>query len=237
MSEYLLVVDTSGPRAYAGLGSLTDSQRFFAWHCDIPNSHNERLAEGIASLQQQATIDFSHVKYLAVGEGPGSFTGLRIGFGLLKGMSAARRVPLLAVCSFAARAQACLTSMQQIAAVFSDARREESFLGLFALDASGLAQVVQQVGIYPNHEVGVLSREIASAKGKDLIFVADPETNLVPDLTAERPLQMARALFALAKPKCTKNLLFNTNILSSLAPRYLREVAAKSLADRGLGTS
>lgn len=62
-----------------------------------PQSHASRLAPLIEQVIRAAGIDFKDIKAVAITQGPGSYTGLRIGTSTAKGLCYALDVPLLSV--------------------------------------------------------------------------------------------------------------------------------------------
>jgi tRNA threonylcarbamoyladenosine biosynthesis protein TsaB len=62
-----------------------------------PNSHSELLMEFADRLCKTAGIRPADLKMVACMKGPGSFTGLRIGFSAAKGIALALGIPLIAV--------------------------------------------------------------------------------------------------------------------------------------------
>ncbi len=61
------------------------------------NRHNTALAPAIDHMLSSQRVAASDLTALAVSTGPGSYTGLRIGVALAKGMAAARHLPLVGV--------------------------------------------------------------------------------------------------------------------------------------------
>lgn len=61
------------------------------------NRHNTLLATSIQQMLEVAEVPIHSLTHLAVATGPGSYTGLRIGIALAKGMAAARGLPLIGV--------------------------------------------------------------------------------------------------------------------------------------------
>ncbi|MCA1949277.1 MAG: tRNA (adenosine(37)-N6)-threonylcarbamoyltransferase complex dimerization subunit type 1 TsaB [Treponema sp.] len=59
--------------------------------------HSERLLSMIDTLLIQSGTQKQDINLLACMEGPGSFTGLRIGFATVKGMAAALNIPFTAI--------------------------------------------------------------------------------------------------------------------------------------------
>jgi tRNA threonylcarbamoyladenosine biosynthesis protein TsaB len=63
------------------------------------NKHNVLLAVALDTMLNVCDVPHSELTVLAVCTGPGSYTGLRIGVALAKGMAAARQLPLVGVSS------------------------------------------------------------------------------------------------------------------------------------------
>ncbi len=62
-----------------------------------PNNHTAILAPALAALVGHAGVTTGDVTALAVVQGPGSYTGVRIGVAMAKGLAAARGLPLVGV--------------------------------------------------------------------------------------------------------------------------------------------
>jgi len=67
-----------------------------------PRKQSEMLPGAIRDLISRHRITLSDLEGIAIGLGPGSFTGLRIGLATAKGISYAARLPLVGVSSLAA---------------------------------------------------------------------------------------------------------------------------------------
>jgi tRNA threonylcarbamoyladenosine biosynthesis protein TsaB len=59
--------------------------------------HTVELAPAVAETLDRCGVDLPGLKVIAVAIGPGSFTGLRIGMALAKGMCLARHLPLIGI--------------------------------------------------------------------------------------------------------------------------------------------
>lgn len=92
-----------------------------------PN-HTRRLLELIEEVLARAGAAWPDVDRIAVGIGPGTFTGLRIGIATAHALSRARRLPLVGVSTLAALALPAADGApgQDVLAVL-DARRGEAF--------------------------------------------------------------------------------------------------------------
>ncbi len=65
------------------------------WH--TANNHTIELAPTIQALLRRCEASMDDLKVLAVSTGPGSYSGLRVGVALAKGMAASRKLPLVGV--------------------------------------------------------------------------------------------------------------------------------------------
>ncbi|HEX6223830.1 MAG TPA: tRNA (adenosine(37)-N6)-threonylcarbamoyltransferase complex dimerization subunit type 1 TsaB [Chryseolinea sp.] len=96
-------------------------------------SHASRLGPLVADLMKAAELKITKLEAIAVSSGPGSYTGLRIGTSLAKGLCYALDLPLIAVPTLTILASA--VSRLQSAEVFLcpmiDARRMEVYCQVF----------------------------------------------------------------------------------------------------------
>jgi tRNA threonylcarbamoyladenosine biosynthesis protein TsaB len=99
-----------------------------------PNVHAEKLAVFINILMQQAALPYTALDAVAVGTGPGSYTGLRIGTSTAKGLCYALDKPLLAIPTLKAMALASAEIIKRNDIYYCsmiDARRLEVYTGLY----------------------------------------------------------------------------------------------------------
>jgi tRNA threonylcarbamoyladenosine biosynthesis protein TsaB len=89
----------------------------------MTRGHAERLMPMILEVMEEAGEDFSGLDALAVTNGPGAFTGLRIGLAAARGLALASGLPCLAV-----------TTLEAVAAAVPQAERKNRLI-LVALDA------------------------------------------------------------------------------------------------------
>ena len=91
----LLAVDTStkiiGVALYDGSRVLGET----VWASD--DYHTVELAPAVTEIVARAGLQIKDIQALGVAIGPGSFTGLRIGLALVKGLALARRLPLIGI--------------------------------------------------------------------------------------------------------------------------------------------
>jgi tRNA threonylcarbamoyladenosine biosynthesis protein TsaB len=90
----ILAIDSSSDTLSVALETET---RIYHEEIDKANGHSEYLMECADNLCKSAGIRPSDLNMVACMKGPGSFTGLRIGFSTAKGIALALGIPLIAV--------------------------------------------------------------------------------------------------------------------------------------------
>jgi tRNA threonylcarbamoyladenosine biosynthesis protein TsaB len=142
----ILAVDTS---TLAGGVALMESGRVLCdLRVDMPASHAPRLLTLIHQALSLTSTSLDSIDLFAASQGPGSFTGLRIGIATLIGLGYALQRDVVGVDSLEALAmKACWTSYQ-IGALL-DARKDEVFGALFHGTAAGPRRVTPNLVMSP----------------------------------------------------------------------------------------
>jgi tRNA threonylcarbamoyladenosine biosynthesis protein TsaB len=128
---HILVLDTATKRLSLSLIDIS-AKKSIASYVDKEdeNSHARKIILSIQDLLKGAAIDIKQVSAIAVNEGPGSFTGLRVGSSTAKGLCFALDIPLIAYCGLALYANYLFRiKSEEITDVFMliDARRGNYF--------------------------------------------------------------------------------------------------------------
>jgi tRNA threonylcarbamoyladenosine biosynthesis protein TsaB len=126
----ILAVETAterGSLALAAADRLLGEYAFTA-----PGSYLQHLLPGVNALLSGAGRKLSEVQAIAVSQGPGNFTGLRIGLATAKGLAWSLQIPLVAVSTLEVLA-APIPAPAAPVGVLIDAKRREVYLGLYLL--------------------------------------------------------------------------------------------------------
>lgn len=106
-----------------------------------PQSHSLRLLPMIDEVLKEASCKLNQLDGLIFGQGPGSFTGVRIGIGVAQGLAYSADLKLVGVSTLQAMAQLAYINhkeTQVIAAI--DARMSEVYNGYYQLDENNIMQ-------------------------------------------------------------------------------------------------
>ncbi len=130
-SPQILLIETSGEVCSI---ALARGQEIVAEKAVYEaNSHSNYLAGMVKELMDEAKINYDDLQAVAIAGGPGSYTGLRIGCSLAKGICFGAGIPLIACSTLKGIAAAAIeqtaTSSQIISLV--DARRMDAYVGVF----------------------------------------------------------------------------------------------------------
>ena len=96
-------------------------------------SHAENLHLFIKELLKEKKINFKDLSAISISSGPGSYTGLRIGFSTAKGLAYALKIPLIKVNTLKALTESVIhqTASNALFCPMIDARRMEVYCSLF----------------------------------------------------------------------------------------------------------
>lgn len=132
----LLALDTATPAVTV---ALADGDRVLAQRSTVDGRrHGELLAPAISSVLDEAGVDRRSVTRIAVGVGPGPFTGLRVGLVTARTLGAVLAIPVVGVCTL--DALALQSGLDGAFRVVTDARRKQVHWAAYATDG-GLHRV------------------------------------------------------------------------------------------------
>ncbi len=125
----VLGLETSGQ---CGSVALIDGDKVvgFADHNES-NAHAERLLPLVNAVMTEARCSRKDISRIAVGIGPGNFTGLRVGISFGQGLGIGLNVPVVGISSLAAMARAVGTTNCDFKLIVRDARKDELFCAAY----------------------------------------------------------------------------------------------------------
>jgi len=137
----VLGLDTATGRATVAVGDATR-----VWHEGVLDGARRQAAELLPLVQRvlgEARVRVADLNGIVVGDGPGSFTGLRIGFALARGLAHERGLGVAAVPSLMGHAHAASAGLAgaPVAACF-DALRGQVFGAVYAFPQGSVEMLV-----------------------------------------------------------------------------------------------
>lgn len=132
-----LAIDASTYRGTVAV--FRDAEVLATSESAMRGAHAEALMPAVAETLEQAGFTARELERVVCGEGPGSFTSLRIAAGIAKGICLGRGIPLYAVSSLALTL-ASTTRAPGRYVVTLDALRDEWYAATFTRQASGVVE-------------------------------------------------------------------------------------------------
>ena len=195
---------------------------------DEGRDHAKKVALFVDELLRETGVQPSDIDAIAVGKGPGSYTGLRIGVSFAKGMCYALDIPLIAIGSLDALTEVAREDFE--AGILDveeedwtkaklcpmvDARRMEVYAQVFDVEGNAQSDVVAEV-------VTEESFDKWRSEGRFVIFGngAKKCAEVLPDAIIENVVPSARGIVRLAEAA------FNAGKFEDLAyfePFYLKD--------------
>lgn len=133
----ILAIDSSLPILSV---ALYDARLIGAVALQGRESRNEKLLPAVDWLLAESGVRREDLKMLTVTRGPGSFTGVRVGLATIQGLSFALGLPVLAMSTHEAAAEAWKDADVLI---HSDAGRGEAYVSAFRQDREVLPPVLR----------------------------------------------------------------------------------------------
>ncbi|MCR5453217.1 MAG: tRNA (adenosine(37)-N6)-threonylcarbamoyltransferase complex dimerization subunit type 1 TsaB [Lachnospiraceae bacterium] len=137
----IVALDSSG--LVASVAVLEDDTLIAEYTVNYKKTHSQTLLPMLAEIQRMTELDMDTVDAIAVAGGPGSFTGLRIGSATAKGLGLALDIPVIAVPTVDALAYN-LYGFSGLICPIMDARRNQTYTGLYRFDEAGHFVVVKK---------------------------------------------------------------------------------------------
>jgi tRNA threonylcarbamoyl adenosine modification protein YeaZ len=212
----VLAIDTSTDVSYLALqlnsGEIIQKN-------STTGQHDTELASLTKNLFDEAGVELSTVDEVIIGAGPGSFTGLRVGFSFAEGVATGLGKFLIAVPSFFGYA---MEQESERIITIADARRSELFYAVYQ-NQNGEIEEIEAPTIVSIS--GFEKKYFEYSRTHKTVVVATGESCCEVEFI--RPKHIARNLIAVSASEIGD--LYRKDEPKLL---YLRKVAAKTIAER-----
>ena len=177
----------------------------------------------IAFGLEQSRIELKNLDLVTIANGPGSFTGIRIGLATAKGICMAHKIPLLPVNTLKLLAYNLFGNSRQILP-FIDARMDEVYAALYS---SHLEQLIPPQNVNPADFLKKISEPvIIVGDGLESYreIIESSRIDFVPALPHQN-IPLASTLISIALRNSIPD--YNFDQISELEPFYLRKSQAE----------
>jgi tRNA threonylcarbamoyladenosine biosynthesis protein TsaB len=183
-------------------------------------SHSRRLLPAIAFLLESLGVPLQTISGYAVANGPGSFTGLRIGLSTVQGLAIGHAAPCLAIPALDALAARMRGAAPRLVALM-DAYRGELYAGIYDSDAGLLEGPLL---LSPERLLERLGQSVTAFLGDGACLYRERIAQGHPGAVfPERSLFLAGTLGLLAGPRLSAG---EGGDAALLRPLYVREADA-----------
>lgn len=151
MNDYNETLSANGAANIVAVETATDAcsvavlsaQGCFYRHQIAPRKHTELLLDMLDAVLAEAALALTDMDAVAFGQGPGSFSGVRVAAAVCQGIATAQQLPVIAVSSLHALGYTAGAEDKRHVLVLNDARRGEVYCGAYRFDtAAGGGEII-----------------------------------------------------------------------------------------------
>lgn len=215
----MLILGISTSSNIASVAISKDTECIKELNINNNKTHSETLVPLINELLNETNIKLQDINLIACDNGPGSFTGIRIGISTVKAIAESLNIPVIAVSSLEGLAynihdSECICSL-------IDARNNQVYCGLFDSNHT-------LIGNYMADDINAVLKVINQTKNVTFVgdgAVAHKDLLNISDFKSDNLLH-AKNINLCAFNKFSKGEILSAN---SILPMYLRKSQAERM--------
>ena len=224
-----LGLDTSGKTASAAV--MKDGELLGEFTYQTRLTHSQIIMPLVCELLERLDIDIKDIDCFAVADGPGSYTGLRIGVAAVKGLTFGRDAKCFGVSTLRSLANNVKTFDGVIFSVMT-ARPKVAYFGAYKIANGELAELFPD-RVCTFEEISKLAQKV----DEKIMLVGDGAKKIKTELFAEdERIKVAPASLLTQKASSLCEIAEKNEVLwlsaDSLEARYLQAVKADKLSER-----
>ncbi|MDQ8996237.1 tRNA (adenosine(37)-N6)-threonylcarbamoyltransferase complex dimerization subunit type 1 TsaB [Acinetobacter soli] len=217
----VLALETANEQCSVAL--IDQHQELFFQLDDRAKAQTQTILPMIEVALRDTQTELHELTAIAFSRGPGSFSGVRINAAVTQALAWANDLPVIAVSTLQALAQAAYQThqLQQVTAVL-DARMQEVYLANYVLDDAGIMQLDGEERLLNYADAQAAAQFTVVGSGAHLIATTETQ------VAAVQPNAHHIALLA-------RHYALNEQWVSAeqALPVYLRDNAWKKIAEQG----
>ena len=218
----ILAMDTSNQTMAVAV--VADQQLLGQMQTTVNKNHSKSLMPAIESLMNEVALTPKELTRIVVAQGPGSYTGLRIGVTTAKTLADTLKIDLVGVSSLKVLAANCIGRTEWIVPLF-DARRKNVYAGAYQWRAGEL------VNVLPDQHIA-LTDLLQLLKGQSVYFVGEDLQKFQLEIAEALPEAVCNAVLTWNYPNgaVLAELGAQAATVSAIhpfLPQYLKRVEAE----------
>jgi len=231
----ILAIDTSS--AWCSVALSLEGQAVQFRHEAVTAGASQLLLPWIESLLSDAKASLNDLDAIAVGIGPGAFTGVRLGVAAVQGLAVSQNIPVVPVCSLDAIAAQLLdsavfkSSHPQHLMIAIDARMEEVYWASYDIEDNRLPKRIGDIHLTKPEDLNLDGVQLLAGSALNAYSQRLPQFtgSIDPDVS----------ISALGILKCAQQSLQDgvQCEVRQLEPLYVRDKVAFTTAEREEGKS
>ena len=233
---HILAIDTSSAWCSVALSLNEDAP--IVRHQKVSAGASQLLLPWVQELLSEASIELADLDAIAIGIGPGAFTGVRLGVAAVQGLATAACLPVIPVASLDAIASQLVQTSAFIASgahsfvIAVDARMQEVYWASYRVGSTLLSQ--RQGDIHLTAPEGVKLLQIDFLAGSAITEFGDRLFTSAPSPFSSTHLDSSIGVNALGVLACAKDMWSKglQQDVHLLEPLYIRNKVALTSAER-----
>ncbi|MBE6823960.1 MAG: tRNA (adenosine(37)-N6)-threonylcarbamoyltransferase complex dimerization subunit type 1 TsaB [Ruminococcaceae bacterium] len=224
----ILSLDASATSASVCVYDASASKIIGEFFINTKLTHSQTLVPMIDALLSSTKLELSDIDYFAVNTGPGSFTGIRIGVSVVKGMAMALSKPCVSVSTLESMAYNFIDLNDTVVCSCMDARRNQVYNALFFVNNGTVERLCDDRAISVEDLFSQLDKV-----DKRVVLVGDGAQLCYDQKKADSSIELAfptkRFQTASSVALCAEKSINDNNVIdsSALMPTYLRPSQAE----------
>ena len=224
----ILAIDTSSTSGSIAISKKNKIE--YIQFLDLKITHSERLMPQIAFGLEQCKMVISDINAILISNGPGSFTGLRIGLATAKGLSYANKIPIIPFNSIEMSAVNLYGNSNNIV-VFNDAKMGEVYAGMFT---PKLEKIIPSGNFKPQEFLDLVKGKVTIIGSGISVYKELISNTIDADFALiHQTLPIASSLISLFELRKI-DPIYDLNEVASLEPDYMRKSQAEIVREKKL---
>ena len=222
----VLGIDTSSMAT--SICVIEDDKLICEYTVNSKKTHSQKLMPMIENMLNISDININEIDLIAICEGPGSFTGLRIGMSTAKAIAHIKNLPIIGVNSLEILAGNMNLCDKKICSIL-DAQRTQVYYGKYKFENNEIVEL-QNIDVI---EIDELLQELSNSND-EWILVGEAvykyeekikEINNISVAASSHNVSKASSLCSIAMNKYNKNI--DVYDCYSINPKYIRKSQAE----------